>query len=138
MTKQEEIKQILFDNDKTNTWLANKLGMKKQDLGYQLNNAVNFSVDLYESIIKILRKEGFITSSSEQCSFLIDQTLQTNSVLGYSLTILNNTVKRAVSDMVLDFKEKIALIETIEKLKDELIIQCDEMIAIVEGREGRE
>lgn len=134
MTRQEEIKQVLFDNDKTNTWLANKLGMKKQDLGYQLNDAVNFSVDLYERIMKIFKKEGFITSTTDQCNFLLEQTLQTNSALGHSLTILNNTVKRSVSDMVLDFKEKVTLIEMIEKIKVELDNQCDEMISIIEGR----
>ena len=134
MTKQEEVKQILFDNDKTNTWLANKLGMKKQDLGYQLNEAVNFSVDLYDRIISIFKKHGFITSSSEQCNFLIDQTLQTNSAIGHSVQILNNTVKNSVKDMVLDFREKTSLIELIEKIKSEITDQCDEMISIIEGR----
>ena len=134
MTKQEEIKQILFDNDLTNAWLARKLRMSKQDLGYQLNDAVNFSADLYDRIIAVLKREGFITKESDQCEHLISQTLEINSLIGHSVSLLNSTVKKYTEDKVLEFSERKKLIELAERIKDDFIDQIEEVIKVLEGR----
>lgn len=134
MTKQEEIKQILFDNDLTNAWLARKLRMSKQDLGYQLNDAVNFSADLYDRIIAVLKREGFITKESGQCEHLINQTLEINSLIGHSLSILNSSVKKYTDDKVLEFSERKRLIELAERIKDDFNDQIEEIMKVLEGR----
>jgi hypothetical protein len=132
MTPQDEIKQILFNNDKTKVWLANKLGMSKSDLTYQLNRATNFSVDLYNRVMDIFRKENFITKD-DQCDFLIRQTLQIDAVIGHSLTMLNDNVLKFTKDNVLDFKEKSRLIEVVTKIKDELIAELETIEKIIES-----
>lgn len=132
MTPQDEIKQILFNNDKTKVWLANKLGMSKSDLTYQLNRATNFSVDLYNRVMDIFRKENFITKD-DQCDFLIRQTLQIDAVIGHSLTLLNDNVLKFTKDNVLDFKEKSRLIEVVTKIKDELIAELETIEKIIES-----
>lgn len=134
MTPQEEILQILFNEDKTKAWLADKLGIKKQSLQYQLTNSSNYPVELHNRIMNIFQKEGFITIKSEQCNFLVRQTLEINSLIGHSVSILNQTVKNFTKDNLLDFRERKDLGELIEKIRTETNNQLDEIEKIIEGK----
>lgn len=134
MTPQEQILQILFNEDKTKAWLADKLGIKKQSLQYQLTNSSNYPVELHNRIMNIFQKEGFITIKSEQCNFLVRQTLEINSLIGHSVSILNQTVKNFTKDNLLDFRERKDLGELIEKIRTETNNQLDEIEKIIEGK----
>ena len=59
MKKQEEIKFLLHTHGIKYSWLADKLGIKKQTLSYILNESPNVDDDLYNQIIKILEEYQF-------------------------------------------------------------------------------
>jgi len=130
----ETIKQILFKNDKPKSWLAGKLRISPQSLQYKLDNHSALSADLFEDIMQILRKEGFITSESEQCNYLVKQTLKTDALLSSTIEMLSETVKRFVDDTVLDFREKKELSILIDKTRTDLNQAFDDLELIIEGR----
>lgn len=132
MTPQEEVKRILFESDRNQTWLANKLGMSRADLNYQLNTAKNYSAELNNRIMEIFKKEGF-TSKNEQCEDLLNQTLLINSMIGNSLQILNNNVQKFTRDNVIDFREKKRLLDVIEKMRADYLNELERIEKIVEG-----
>jgi len=134
MTPQEEVKRILFENDKTKTWLANRLGISKEDLSYQLNRSKNYSADLHNRIINILKKEGFITNTTEKCEFLIKQTLQIDSMVGTSLTMLNTSVEKFTKDNILDFRETKRLFDIVEKIRNGVNESLDNIETILNGK----
>jgi len=129
-----EILQILFINDKSKSWLANKLGISSQKLDYRLNRANDMPLELYQQIMKIFKKEGFITSDNDQCVHLLNQTLEIDALIGHSLTLLNSNVKAFTEDNILDFRERRKLLEIIDKIKSEFLEQIDEIEKVIEGR----
>lgn len=132
MDAQDEIKQILFENDKTKTWLAGKLHMTKQDLGYQLDHAANFSHELYERIMRVFRAEGLICTASEKCEYVKDQTLSVGAIVSNGLSLMYTTVKNFTKDNVLDFKEKKALSDMVEEFRTKVNLQLDEIQKTIE------
>lgn len=104
--KRQQIKQLLFDNDKTKKWLQDKLPTSI-DVYYLLSdNCKKFDVDDYDQIINVLNKEGFITSEIDRCKELTDTVLKIDSLLGNSLDLLNNTVINYTKDNNLSFNER--------------------------------
>ncbi|MFC2084943.1 hypothetical protein ACFLS9_07800 [Bacteroidota bacterium] len=129
MTKQDEIKQILFNNDRTVKWLADKLGKERQGLHYQLNHASKFGIDLYEQIKKIFKNEGFLDN---QCEYLLRQTLNVDAIVNNCLASLSDTVNRFTSDNILEFGEKKKLSELIEKIHNDVEHQLKKLSDIIE------
>jgi len=134
MPEQTEIMRILFENDKTKSWLANQLKIKPQKLDYWLGKAKKIGVEDYNKIMEIFKKEGFITSNSEQCNHLLNQTIEIDALLGHTLTLLNTNVQKFTSDNVLEYREKKRLGEVIEKIRNEFNIELDQIEKIIEGR----
>ncbi len=134
MTEQVEIIRILFENDKPKSWLANKLGISSQNLDYKLHNAKKIAVEDYNQIMKIFKKEGFITSNSEQCNHLLNQTLEIDALIGHTLTILNASVQKFTKDNVLDFREKKRLGNLIDQIRNDFNNELDHVEKIIEGR----
>jgi Zn-dependent peptidase ImmA (M78 family) len=134
MDTQTQIIRILFENNKQKNWLADKLRISAQKIDYMLNKAKKISHEDYNQIMEIFKKEGFITSNSEQCNHLYDQTIEINSVIGHTLTILNGNVKKFTDDNVLDFREKRKLTDMIDKIRNEFNAELDSIESIIEGR----
>jgi len=134
MNAQTEILQILFNNDKSKTWLSQKLGISPQNLDYKLNKASDLPLIFYNEIMAIFKKEGFITSAKDQCDYLLRQTITIDSMIGNMLSILNDTVERITEDHVLDFKEKMKLSELTDKIKMNFNNELEKIQNIIEGR----
>ncbi len=134
MTEQNEILRILFVNDKSKSWLANRLGISPQNLDYKLRNAKKLAVEDYNSIMKIFKNEGFITSNSEQCTHLLNQTVEIDGMMGHILSILNSSVQKFTADNVLEYREKKQLLEMISKMRNDFNNELDSIEKIIEGR----
>lgn len=134
MIEQNEVMKILFENDKSKSWLANKLSITPQKLDYRLSKAKKIAIEDYKEIMRIFKKEGFITSNSEQCTHLLNQTIEIDALLGHALTILNTNVKKFTSDNVLEYREKKRLSEVIDKIRNEFNDELDQIEEIIEGR----
>jgi Zn-dependent peptidase ImmA (M78 family) len=132
MKAQDEIKSILFSNEKSKVWLAQKLGISKQDVHYMLNTATDIPHERYAQIIKIFKAEGFICSADEKCDFIKNQTLETNDMIGKLLSLLNNTVRKVSEDNVLDFREKKELSEMVDYVQESVTQKLDEIRKIIE------
>jgi len=132
MTEQDKIKVILSDNDKTQTWLAGKLGMKKQTLNNILNINKSLDHELYKQIYKIFKQEKFIASAEDKCSVIKDQAMEINSIIGSSLTLFNGTVRKVSEDNVLDFKEKKVLSDMVQEIRDCLNYELDKIAEMIE------
>lgn len=122
--KRLQIKQILFENDKTKKWLQDKL--PTLDIYYLLSdNCKRFDVNDYDAIVRILDKEGFITSEEDRCKYLTDTMLKIDQLFGSSLDILNDTVIRFTADNDLSFKEK----RKVADLLDEIDLRFQDKIS---------
>ncbi len=132
MKAQDEIKAILFTHEKTKVWLAGKLHVTKQKLDYWLNDAKSMDVDTYNQIMSIFKHEKMICSADDKCDHIRTQTMEINSIIGSSLTMLNSTVKTVSSDNILDFKEKKLLSEMIAELRDNLNHELDKIAEMIE------
>lgn len=134
MSDQDQIKSILFVNDKSKSWLAGKLNITPQKLDYILHNAKKISKSDYDSIMHIFKNAGFITSNSEQCNHLLGQTIEIDSLLGHALTILNGNIRQFTKDNVLDFNEKRRLLDIVTKIRTDFNNELDSIEMIIEGR----
>lgn len=121
MTKQLEILQVLFNNNKTKSWLHQELlkrGIDK-DLQYLLDETrcKNFDVNVYESIIEIFQKHGMVATENERIKKLRSKVIEINGIIAHGLTLLNETMNDYLADDELTFDEKNELLEMIERVE---------------------
>jgi len=135
MDEKEQIRQILFKNDRNISWLRSKLEQKglHADVYYLLSDkSVNMDKKIYDAVMDIFRDEGYLTEESSICDHFTTQLFNTNSILSSSLSLLNATAAQCVSDGVLDFNERRRLMDIVEgmesKVKSE-IVNLKKMIA---------
>lgn len=132
-TAQERIKAALNKSGYTETWLANKIGMKVNTLNSRLNSAKTFPHQLYEDIMEIFRKYDIVSSECEQCDMIVDRTLEWGSILGSSLSLLNKTIHDTIGDKILDFEDRKKLKGAIKNIREQLIDKLDEIERLIEG-----
>jgi hypothetical protein len=131
--KRTEIKEVLFRNDKTVTWLKDKM-KTKIDLHYLLSSrSVNFDVDIYDEIKEVFKNEGFITSENERSDKFAEQLIQVNGIISHSTYLLNSNASDFLKDNVLDFREKKKLIDIIHKMRSEFNNELDSIQKVIEG-----
>ncbi len=113
--KRQQIKQILFENDKTKKWLQDKL--PHIDVYYLLSdNCKKFDVNDYDEIIKVLDNEGFVTSEEDRCKHLAETVLRIDALLGNSLDLLNSTVVQFTTDNDLSFRERRKVADLLDEI----------------------
>ena len=121
MSKQLEILQILFRNDKTKAWLQNELKKKgiDKDLQYLLDEirCKNFDVNIYDAIIDIFREHGIIPTESDRIKKLRTKVIEINGIIASGLTLLNQTMNDYLKDDELTFDEKSELLKMIEGIE---------------------
>lgn len=123
--ERQQIKQILFDNDKNKKWLKNRV--PHIDIYYLLSdNCKRFDVKDYNEIMNIFKNEGFITNEAERCNQLIDTVLKINSLLGNGLDLLNSSVSSFTIDKELTFPERHRLALLFDDLELSLVKRIDE------------
>lgn len=132
-----EISQLLHKADKNVTWLKEKLRSvigREVDVYYLLSDkSKNFDVDVYDAIIRVFKKEGFITSENERCEKFAEQLIQVNGIISHSTYLLNSNASIFIKDNVLDFREKRKLMDVIEKMKNEFNDEIEQIEKIIEG-----
>lgn len=123
MTKQIEILQVLFNNNKTKSWLHQELLHKgiDKDLQYLLDETrcKNFDVNVYEAIQDIFRKHGMIPTETDRIKKLRAKVIEINGIIAHGLSLLNETMNDYLADDELSFDEKNELIEMIERIESE-------------------
>lgn len=130
--KRAEVKDILFNNDKNISWLKNKMNTKC-DLHYLLSEkSVNFDINIYEEILSIFRKEGFITSENDRCERFAEQLIQVNGIISHSTYLLNSNAAIFIKDNILDFREKRKLVEILNKISNEFNTELEKIEKIIE------
>jgi len=121
MSKQLEILQILFRNDKPKSWLQNELKKKgiDKDLQYLLDEtrSKNFDVNIYETIIEIFREHGIIPTESDRIKKLRSKVMEINGIIASGITLLNETMNDYLKDDELTFDEKAELLKMIDGIE---------------------
>jgi len=121
MSKQIEIIQILYRNDKTKSWLQNELKKKgiDKDLQYLLDEtrSKNFDVNIYEMIIEIFREHGIVPTESDRIKKLRVKVIEINGIIAGGLTLLNETMDDYLKDDELTFDEKNELLKMIDEVQ---------------------
>jgi hypothetical protein len=120
MDRKDEIKQILLKNDRTIVWLSSKI--PGHDFYYLLNNrAKKIDADLYDEIMQLFRKEGFLDETIKKSESIYAQLLNINALIDSSLSLLNHTACEYLKDNVLTFRERKSLMEMIEKIEVDFV-----------------
>jgi len=133
LDKRMEIKEVLFKHDKNISWLKNKMATKV-DLYYLLSDrSTNFDIEIYEEIIKIFKREGFITSENERCERFARELITVNGIISHSTYLLNSKASSFIEDNILDFHEKRKLIEIVEKIKAEFNGELENIEKVIGG-----
>jgi len=121
MTKQLEILQVLFRNDKTKKWLQDELKKKGfyKDLQYLLDETrcKNFDVNIYDAIIEIFREHGIIPTESDRIKNLRTKVIEINSIIANGLSLLDRTMNDYLKDDELTFDEKNELLKMIDEVQ---------------------
>lgn len=125
IARKQEIKDVLFNNDKNKSWLKTKLSEKgfEVDVYYLLDEdkSKRFDLDVYDAIQEIFKAEGLIATESERAKKLTSEIFHIDAMIGHSLSILNTTVEAFVSDDFLSFDEKRRLVSMLEKFESETL-----------------
>jgi len=133
LDKRQQVKEILLKNNRTVTWLQRKL-RTNTDLYYLLSDkSMNFDVSIYESIIELFKKEGFIVNEDERVCVLAKQLLEVNSIINHSAYMLNSTVVEYIKDNILDFNEKRNLVNLLDKVEQDFIDEINKIRKTIEG-----
>ena len=135
MNRRDQIKDILFRNDKNPSWLKSKLSGKfpSVDVYYLLSEkSVNFDVELYDEIMGIFRKEGFIVTENERCDKFAEQLIQVNGIIAHSTYLLNSNATDFLKDNLLDYREKKKLLELVDKIRREFDQEIGKIEKIIE------
>ena len=123
MTKQLEILQVLFRNDKPKSWLQSELKKKgiEKDLQYLLDEirCKNFDVNIYEAIIEIFREHGIIPTESDRIKNLRTKIIEINAIITSGLSLLDRTMNEYLKDDELTFDEKAELLKMIDGIEKE-------------------
>lgn len=134
--ERQEIKDILFRNDKNRSWLKRELrreGYPSVDIHYLLSNkSVNFDTKLYKAIMAIFNREGFIVSESARCERFADQLIQVNGIISHSIYLLNSNASEVLKEEALDFRKKRKLLDLISNLREEFDTELDKIEKIIE------
>lgn len=130
---QEEIKRILFDRKVAESWLADKLFISPQTLNYQLNTAKKFDIDLYRTIKSILKKEGVLNGSPDECQQLSRLALDFTAMIGNQLSTFTAEVSRDIHDEKLELKERVRLKVQIDNMRENITSQLDDLEKLIEG-----
>lgn len=123
MNHQIEILKILFNNNKTKSWLHNEL-LKKgidKDLQYLLDETrcKIFDVNVYEAMMQIFREHGIIPTELDRTKRLRSKVIEINGIIASGLTLLNETMNEYLQDDELTFDEKTELMQMIERIENE-------------------
>jgi len=135
MDRRLQISQILLKQDKTVSWLKTELSSKYPSVDfYHLlsDKSKNFDADLYDDIILLFKKKGFITSASEQCEKFADNLIQLNAIIGHSTFLINTNAVEFMKDNVLDVREKMKLLKIIDKTETECVVSFDKIREVIE------
>lgn len=137
---QEKIKTILEQCKKstahrhiTEKWLAEKLGLTRSTISFQLTMAENFSIGMYEEIILILRKEGVVKDSSQSCKILNNALLETQTTMFHQLELITLCVKNIGADGKYEEHEKPIMKQNVENIRKAINEQLDKMIEDIEA-----
>lgn len=126
---RQEIKDVLFRNEKPHSWLQRELdkklsaipGKKPVDI-YRLldgSKSVFFDVDVYELIQQIFREHGIIPTELDRTKRLRSKVIEINGIIASGLTLLNETMNEYLQDDELTFDEKTELMQMIERIENE-------------------
>lgn len=131
---QDKINQIIFDNNLTEKWLSDKLGMYPQKLHYQLHEATSFDYNLYKRIMDIFRRAGIIVDQATHCNLLKDSTVKIFGQMGEEYNKLSHEVIRATQDGIIDEREKLRLMMAVDDMEERLLASLTEMREIIDGK----
>lgn len=122
-SRRQEVKDILFKNDKTKDWLKKQL--KKEgfdvDVYYLLSdNSKNFDVSISGAIDKIFRQEGIIANSDDRIKRFTEEFFDLNSIINNSLAIMNRKTKEYFEDNDFEFDERMEALKDFEQMQDKI------------------
>lgn len=126
--KKQEILQILFDNDKSQSWLQDQLKRKGIDQNiYELLKASRKTIDvnIYEAIIDIFRDNNFITNETERCNLLERSIFHLDSIIGGAFQQLNALTEGVIADNQLTHQEKGRVLDELDRFERKIIIEID-------------
>lgn len=133
MTPQEEIRQIMLKHGISYSWIADRLGTYYQKIQYYVELSKRDDNRLYNSIMLLFEKAGYITDSDTRCNELITVNFRTNSLIGEELKKLNDQVITDIKDGSFTPDERIRMRYRLEDIKKEFNQTFDKLINLTKG-----
>lgn len=128
---QDALRQLMFEADKTYSWIAAKLHKKEYDIYYAVNRAAKIDVSIYSEIRTVLEAE---LERKYDCNNLVGLTFQTATVVNREIALVFQTVQNAIADNKLTPLEIETLKSQINSTQKEINNKLNELKRILEGK----
>lgn len=133
MTPQEEIKSIMLKHGISYSWIAERIGTYYQKIQYYVEFSKRDDNKLYNEIMLLFEKHGFIADSTAKCSTLIELNFKSNSKIGEELKKLNDQVLTDIKDGNFTPDERIRMRYRLEDIKKEFNATFDKLLQLTYG-----
>lgn len=133
MRPQEEIKLIMLKHNITYAWIAKNIGTYPQRIQYYVELSSGDNNLLYNQIMMLFEKHGYISDSFAKCENLIELNLRSNSKIGEELKRLNDQVLSSISDKKFTHEERVCLRRRLQNMMAEFNEIFNKLISITEG-----
>lgn len=130
---QAKINQIIFDHRIKETDIARALSITPQNLSYQLHQSSNLDREYERGIYIYFRSMGIIQYQRDHCQMITDHFLEFTSIINQQISILSNTVRKALSDGTIGQDEKQRLLSLTKTLRAESNKELDELDSAIRG-----
>ncbi|MDX9924086.1 MAG: hypothetical protein RBS48_04930 [Ignavibacteriaceae bacterium] len=133
MDPQSEIKKIMASNNITYQDIADGLHTYYQKIYYAIEKSKDLSLDLYTEIMSWFERRGYVGSSADRCSTLVQHAFKMNAEVNENLKKLNSEMVNDIADNKFAADERIRMRYRLEDMKKDFNNAIDALLKITEA-----
>lgn len=131
---QKFVNEVLDKKGLEISWLSERLRMDYETVRYQLREAKNYRQDFHARVIEILKKEGFVSSSTEICARLKDEIIDFSTVLSGTISIISKSFKDKMRDGHFTDEEKKILKDQLRNQLNRVTDEFNDLLITIDLR----
>lgn len=127
-SRQDKVNRILEEKGLDKGWLAKQLKMEYDRVYYWLVTAGSINRDIFEDMMDVFEKHGYVQKGKNAAKGLVNLTLETNILFSDGLKKINEEIGSALEDSKLDADERYRLGLKLEEMKLDVNKQLNKLI----------
>jgi len=127
-SRQDKVNRLLEEKGLDKGWLSKQLRMEYDRVYYWLVTAGSINRDIYEDMMEVFEKHGYIQKGKNAAKSIISLTFETNLAFADGLKNINGEIGSALEDGKLNADERYRLGLKLEEMKLDVNKQLDKLI----------